>query len=135
MRRFARFWGRLSVWVYDPSPGNERIVDYELETPTRVPREEGTIRMNTFKKVDLRQDLTKIEQLSLVICGTADGYTPRAWQREIADLLPNSTYVEIPRGGHLALISHADTFNSIVLDWLAELEDAERLAPPHLDTN
>lgn len=121
MRRLAEFWGRWGVWVFDPSPGNERIVEYELETPVLVPMSVGGARMDTFKDRDLRSDLTKIEQPALVIAGTSDSYTPLDWQREIAALLPNCTYVEIPDGGHLSLISHAEVFNRVVLDWLAEL--------------
>lgn len=129
MRKLARFWGRLGVWVYDPSPGNDRVIEYELESPRRVPMSEGSTRMDTFKKLDLRDELKRITQPALVINGGADTYTPTAWQREIAALLPNSTFVEIPDGGHLALISHAETFNKIVLEWLAGLEDAAPKSP------
>jgi 3-oxoadipate enol-lactonase len=122
MRRLADFWGRYGVWVFDPSPGNERIIDYELTTPVRVPMAVGSGRMDTFKNCDLRSDLRRIRQPALVICGTSDTYTPPEWQREIADLLPHSTYVEIPYGGHLTLISHAETFNEVVLGWLAGVQ-------------
>ena len=129
MRRLARFWGRLGVWVYDPSPGNERVIEYELESPGRVPMSEGSTRMDTFRKLDLRDELKRITQPALVINGAVDTYTPTAWQREIAAQLPNSTFVEISDAGHLALISHAETFNEIILDWLAGLEDAADTAP------
>ncbi len=86
-----------------------------------VPMSVGGNRMETFKDRDLRTDLTKIEQPALVIAGSSDSYTPLDWQREIAALLPNCTYVEIPEGGHLSLISHAEVFNRVVLDWLTEL--------------
>lgn len=122
MRRLADFWGRYGIWVYDPSAGNERIIDYELTTPVRVPMSVGSARMDTFKHCDLRSDLRRIYQPALVICGTSDTYTPPAWQREIADLLPNSTYVEITYGGHLLLISHAEEFNEVVLGWLAGVQ-------------
>jgi pimeloyl-ACP methyl ester carboxylesterase len=118
MRRLADFWGRYGIWVFDPSPGNERIIDYELTTPVRVPMSVGAARMDTFKNCDLRSDLPRIRQPALVICGTSDTYTPPEWQREIADLLPHSTYVEIEYGGHLSLISHAEEFNEVVLGWL-----------------
>ncbi len=118
MRRLADFWGRHGVWVFDPSPGNERIIDYELTTPVRVPMSVGEARLDTFKDCDLRSVLGRIRQPSLVISGASDTYTPAEWQREIAELLPNSTLVEIPYGGHLSLISHAEEFNELVVSWL-----------------
>lgn len=121
MRRLADLWGRWGIWVYDPSPGNERIIDYELTAPVRVPMALGSLRMDTFKDCDLRPQLERIRQPALVIAGASDTYTPIEWQREIASLLPDATYVEIPFGGHLSLISHAETFNQVVLDWLAGL--------------
>ncbi|MGD2154351.1 MAG: alpha/beta hydrolase [Gemmatimonadales bacterium] len=124
MRRLADFWGRYGVWVYDPSPGNERIVDYELTTPVRVPLSVSGARMDTFKDCDLRSDLRRIWQPALVICGASDTYTPPEWQREIAELLPHSSYVEIANGGHLSLISHADEFNEVLLGWLAGVQSA-----------
>ncbi len=123
VRRLGRVWGRLGVWVFDPSPGNERVIDYELEAPLRFPLSAGGVRMATFKDCDLRPDLSRIKQPALVVVGSADTFTPIEWQREIADLLPNSTYTEIATGGHLALISHADSFNEVVLDWLDEQQD------------
>lgn len=123
MRRVGQLWGRLGVWVYDPSPGNERIIDYEIDSALRVPMLVGGARMDTFRDRDLRPELPRIEQPALVIGGAADSYTPPEWQREIAELLPHSTYVEIPYGGHLLLISHAETFNKAVLDWLADLPE------------
>jgi pimeloyl-ACP methyl ester carboxylesterase len=128
VRQLGRLWGRLRVWVFDPSPGNERIIDYELEAPLRFPLAISGVRMATFKDCDLRSDLHRLRQPALMIVGAVDTYTPIEWQREIAELLPNCTYVEIPDGGHLTLISHADTFNEVVLDWLHEQQDLERLA-------
>ncbi len=121
MRRISDLWGRLGIWVFDPSPGNERIVDYELQAPLRVPMSVGGERMDTFKECDLREELPHIEQPVLMIVGATDTFTPMEWQREIAELLPNVTYVEIPGGGHLSLISHAEMFNETLLDWLTEV--------------
>jgi len=118
MRRISDLWGRLGVWVFDPSPGNERIIEYELRAPLRIPLSVGSGRMDTFKDCDLRDDLPRIQQPALMVVGAIDTFTPVEWQREIAELLPNVTYVEIPRGGHLSLISHAEIFNEAILDWL-----------------
>jgi len=125
MRKLAEIWGRWGIWVFDPSPGNERIVEYELQAPLRVPLSVGSGRMDTFKDCDLRDDLQHIKQPALIIVGASDTFTPIEWQREIASLLPNSTYIEIPQGGHLSLISHAEVFNEAVLDWLS----AQRSVP------
>lgn len=119
MRRLAELWGRWGVWVYDPSPGNERVVEYELEVPSKVPGALGTVRIETFRDVDLRPELRRIDKPALVIAGGSDGYTPVHWQREIAALLPESDYAEIPKGGHLSLISQAEVFNEVLCDWLA----------------
>ena len=118
MRRISDLWGRLGVWVFDPSPGNERIIEYELRAPLRIPLSVGSGRMDTFKECDLREDLPRIQQPALMVVGATDTFTPMEWQREIAELLPNVTYVEIPRGGHLSLISHAEVFNEAMLVWL-----------------
>lgn len=128
VRWLGRLWGSQRVWVFDPSPGNEAIIDYELEAPQRFPLSTSGVRMATFKDCDLRPDLRRLKHPALVIVGAADTYTPIEWQREIADLLPNSTYVELPTGGHLTLISHADTFNEVVLDWLKEQREREPLS-------
>ena len=34
-RLLARVWSRLEVWIYDASPGTERIIDYALWTGPR----------------------------------------------------------------------------------------------------
>ncbi|UCF20085.1 MAG: alpha/beta fold hydrolase [Gemmatimonadota bacterium] len=130
MRELAQYWGRLGVWVYDPSAGNERIIDYELEVPVRVPMSVGGARMDTFKDCDLRGELRGLQQPALVIAGCSDTYTPWEWQHEIAGLLANSTYVEIPYGGHLLLISHAESFNELVMEWLARVRRATPVALP-----
>ncbi|NIR45677.1 MAG: alpha/beta fold hydrolase [Gemmatimonadetes bacterium] len=124
MRRLAELWGDWRVWVYDPSPGNDRIIEYELTAPVRIPTSVGTLRMATFKDRDLRGGLPEITAPALVIAGATDTYTPNDWQREIADLLPAATYAEVPNGGHLSLISQAETFNRMVLEWLEEVRSS-----------
>lgn len=128
MRRLAELWGQWGIWVYDPSPGNERIVEYELEVPSKVPAALGTARIETFRDCDLRPELRRIDKPALVVAGGSDGYTPIEWQREIAALLPDSDYAEIPKGGHLSLISRAEVFNEVVCDWLTGVR--ERASSP-----
>ncbi len=129
MRKLAEVWGEWGVWVFDPSPGNERIIDYELTAPVRVPLSVAGARMDTFKGCDLRPDLPGIWQPSLVISGASDTYTLPEWQGEIAGLLPSSTFVAIRNGGHLMLMSHAETFNEVVVNWLVGVLENTKARP------
>lgn len=117
-RRMADVWGDLGVWVFDASPGNGRIIDYYLQSAVRAPVSDGTRRMDMFRDRDLRAELPGIEVPTLVLRGATDRYCLPEWQEEIARLLPDAEYKEIPGAGHLALISHSETFNRVVLDWL-----------------
>ena len=38
-KAMARLWSRLEVWIYDASPGSERVVDYALWTGGVRPRQ------------------------------------------------------------------------------------------------
>ncbi|MFJ6436248.1 4-carboxymuconolactone decarboxylase [Streptomyces sp. NPDC091416] len=51
---------------------------------------------------DLRGDLARITAPTLVVAGRDDPATPVAHARELADTIPGSTLVELPRASHLA---------------------------------
>lgn len=117
---FARIWGGLAVWIYDPSEGNHRIADYQRTSALRTPFPVGTRRLATLRGRDLRDDLPRIAAPTLVVRGMTDTYCPEAWSREIAALVPRADFLEIAGAGHLALMSKAETFNRVVLRWLLE---------------
>jgi len=119
-RAAAELWSRLDVWIYDSSPGGERVVDYALRTgPRTVPPSVSGGRVNRLKREDLRPDLPSIGAPTLVVKGPRDTYTPPSWAREIAALIPGARYVEVDGTGHCSHISMPGPFNRIVLDWLA----------------
>ena len=63
-----------------------------------------------------------VEQISnrtLVLHGDADLIVPVENGRMLAARLPNATYVELPGKGHNVMLEDPDTFNRIVLDFLA----------------
>jgi pimeloyl-ACP methyl ester carboxylesterase len=122
---FARMWGDLQVWVYDPSDGNERVFYYQQTSAARVPFPDGTRRLALLRPFDLRDGLPAVRAPALVVRGMTDTYCPESWAREIAALIPQADFLEIAGAGHLALISKAETFNRVVLRWLREhVEDA-----------
>ena len=123
-RWFARLWSRLEAWVYDASPGAERVIDYVLWTGPRTvsPRVSGA-RVDLLKGEDLRPELGGIESPAIVLKGPRDTYVPVSWSREIAELIPGARYEEIPGTGHCSHISMPAEFNRVLLEWLDEVHE------------
>jgi len=119
-RAAARGWSRAGVWIYDDSPGSENVVDYALWTgPRTVSPAVSSRRVDLLRGLDLRPDLGDVRARTLVVKGPRDAYTPPAWAREIAELIPDADYVEIPGTGHCSHISRPGVFNRLLADWLA----------------
>jgi 3-oxoadipate enol-lactonase len=55
----------------------------------------------------------------LVVCGADDAGTPPAENRRIAELIPGAHYEQIADARHFPNVEHPDTFNHIMLGWLA----------------
>jgi len=120
-RAAARLWSREAVWIFDDSPGSENVVDYALWTGARTVRPGvGRHRVDLMRGLDLRPELADIRAPTLVVKGPRDAYCPPAWSKEIAALVPDATYVEIPGTGHCSHVSMPGAFNRLVLDWLEE---------------
>lgn len=118
-RWFGRLWSRLEIWVFDASPGAERVIDYALWTgPRTVPPGVSSRRVELLKGTDLRPELPAIEAPTLVVKGAHDTYVPVAWSKEIAGAIPGARYVEVPGTGHCAHISMPETFNRILIGWI-----------------
>ncbi|MFQ5888593.1 MAG: alpha/beta fold hydrolase [Gemmatimonadota bacterium] len=123
-RLFARAWSRLEVWIFDRSPGGERVIEYALWTgPRPTPPSISQRRVSRLKGLDLRPELASIEAPTLVLKGPRDHYTPPAWSKEIAELIPGALYREVPETGHCCHISMSESFNRILLEWLDRVLD------------
>jgi len=120
-------WSPLSVWIYDASPGSEALIDYALYTGPRTtsPRVSGD-RVDLLKGHDLTEELWDVRVPALVVKGPHDVYCPVSWALEIADGLPNATYIPIPGTGHCSHISRPGAFNQAVESWLEKLLPAAR---------
>jgi pimeloyl-ACP methyl ester carboxylesterase len=119
----ARGWSKAETWVFDDSPGAEKIIEYVMGWgPRTVSRRTSAARVALFDGRDLRPRLPEIRAPALVVKGPRDAYCPPEWSREIAGAIPRGRYVEIPGTGHCSHVSMPGRFNSVVLDWLAGLE-------------
>jgi 3-oxoadipate enol-lactonase len=68
---------------------------------------------------DVLSQLPSIKTPTLVVCGDDDPGTPAEGNRRIAALIPGARYEEIANARHIPMIEHPDTFNRILLGWLA----------------
>jgi pimeloyl-ACP methyl ester carboxylesterase len=57
---------------------------------------------------------------TLVVVGADDRLTPPAMAKSIADAIPNARLAVIPAAGHLSNIEQPESFNEIVLAFLAD---------------
>jgi 3-oxoadipate enol-lactonase len=78
--------------------------------------------VDLLKQEDLRPELGAIRAPALVLKGPLDRYTPVAWSKEIAALIPGARYVEIAGTGHCSHISMPEVFNRTLLGWLSEID-------------
>ncbi len=131
-RAMAYGWARAEVWMFDDSPGRDKLVDYVMNWgPRTVSSAVGSERVNLLRQYgDLRPELPSIEAPTLVVKGERDAYCPPEWSREIADLIPNARYVPIPGTGHCSHVSMPGLFNDVVLEWLTGGSSWSRRAAP-----
>jgi pimeloyl-ACP methyl ester carboxylesterase len=80
--------------------------------------------LRQFLLVDERTLATDREQYrtirvpSLVIWGSADAITPVAQGRDIAQLIPGATWMELAGVGHIPAIEATDRFDASLVAWL-----------------
>ena len=72
---------------------------------------------------DFRDRLPEIRCPTLVIWGADDMLVPKRDADEYARLIPNSRKVVLEDTGHTAMIERPPTFNQLVVDWLAEVDE------------
>ena len=127
-RWMARLWSRLEVWIYDGSPGRERVIDYALWTgPRTVPSSVSRARVRLLKRRDLRGQLPAIQAPTLVLKGPRDHYVPPSGSHEIVSLVPGAEYREVAGTGHCSHLSMPASFNGTMLEWLRGRFDREVL--------
>lgn len=125
-------WTRSEVWMFDDSPGRDKLVDYVMNWgPRTVGSAVGSRRVDLLRRYgDLRPELPSIEAPTLVVKGERDAYCPPEWSREIADLIPDARYVAVPETGHCSHVSMPGLFNDVVLEWLTGASSRKRPAGP-----
>ena len=71
-----------------------------------------------IERMDLREDLRRIDAPTLVVSATDDPSTPPEHQRTIAGLIPGARLEVIEDAAHLANVQHPATVNRLIIDHL-----------------
>jgi 3-oxoadipate enol-lactonase len=69
---------------------------------------------------DFTAKLPSLKVPALVVCGAMDEGMPPAGNKKIAELVPGARYEEIANARHFPNVEQADTFNKLMMDWLAK---------------
>ena len=94
------------MYVYGLSPGDEYAY----------------ARMNL--ELDVRHVLSAIAVPTLVLQNAEDNWVPVESGRELAGLIPGSTYVEVPIRGHIPALADMDVFLEPIESFLRESWEA-----------
>lgn len=73
-----------------------------------------------LQNYDFRGSLPSLQQPVLLVAGAADGAMPTT-MRDMAKVIPNARFVEIPDAGHLPCIEAPSAFNEKMEAFLAEI--------------
>jgi 3-oxoadipate enol-lactonase len=71
-----------------------------------------------IERMDLREDVRRIDAPTLVISAADDPSTPPEHQRTIAELIPGARLELIEDAAHLANVQHPDTVNELIIEHL-----------------
>jgi pimeloyl-ACP methyl ester carboxylesterase len=96
----------------------EEILSARLEHPT--PEETIVTHVDAcYAFYAEAREVERIDALALVVHGDADLIVPVENGRMLAARLPNATYAELPGKGHNVMLEDPETFNRLLLDFLA----------------
>jgi len=68
---------------------------------------------------DVRTQLNRIHQQTLVVCGEKDRLTPVSLSRELADSLPQASLTLVPRSGHMVTLETPTALTAAIRQFLA----------------
>ena len=111
------------LWLYPPDYVNEH--DAELDEERRrsaaaaPPVEVSVGRIDALLKFDRRAGLGRIKAPTLIIASDNDYITPSYYAKSLAEAIPGSRLEILQGGGHSISKTRAETFNRLVLAFLA----------------
>lgn len=87
---------------------------------TRTPLEGYIATCEAIRDADLTEQARRLRMPVLCLVGARDGATPPALVRELASLLPDARFAEIPEAGHLPPVEAPALVGRLIADFLKE---------------
>lgn len=111
-RSFRRFWPAMRL--FGP-------VAFDASADAFVAQIDAILSMDD----NLRAELGSISVPTLVLVGSQDILTPMGDSEELAALIPGARLAVVRGGAHGFMVERVGAFNSTILDFLAEVVDAQ----------
>lgn len=105
------FYNPDAVWKY--------LMEFQMKGHVLTPEEQAAAN-KALEGFDFRPALHKITAETLVISGKHDGLNPPKLGREIANMIPHSTFVEFEESGHAPNAEEPEKFMKVVKNFLIE---------------
>lgn len=108
---------------YDPTSATKEIVDEVYEIVNNREKAIRTLYIaRSAIKHNMKEELSQIKLPVCLIWGKQDNVTPPEVAIELNQLLENSTLHWIDKCGHAAMMEQPKIFNSLVIQWMAQLQ-------------
>ena len=111
-------------WAFS-AQADQRLVELSIKRMLEMP---GNVLLNDFKACDdfdVRDQVSEIEQPTLVLCGEDDQMTPVRFSQYLADKIPNSQLEVIPNAGHMVMIEQPEIVANLIKGFLSEIDFGE----------
>lgn len=75
-------------------------------------------------RFDIMEKVSGIEAPTLIICGEEDVMTPLKYSRFLADRIPESRLVTVPRAGHMVFLECPEQVNREITSFISEVAES-----------
>jgi pimeloyl-ACP methyl ester carboxylesterase len=118
MRAVGRRWLRIPM-VHPDRLGDRELIEGILDMiDRRTPQQfEAQVRA-LLQRPDASDILVRITCPTLVLCGQEDAWAQLTAHRDMAALIPGSTFASVPACGHMSTMERPLAVNGALQDWL-----------------
>jgi pimeloyl-ACP methyl ester carboxylesterase len=120
-RDFEAYLDALSEFMFH-SDTDPRIIDASRAEAARCKPEVISRDFGMCDKFDIMEEVNSIDVPALIIVGESDVMTPVKYSQYLADEIPHSELVVIPKAGHAVMLEQPNLVNDAIREWVMSLE-------------